>query len=206
MAWMAEAGPLDGVARREYVGAGGFEGDGGGFDGAAGRDGHVLREGIEIGGLPDGEDHGIGGDGAGLRFIKGRAERAGSVLDGKAGFDGEAGNGARAFDAHRAPAALEVDALVAGVGDVVRIGGQFGFPTQGKPCSRTPRRGAWRKSPRRRRRRRRPRPRRGPKTPGRDRRARRAGTPRPTARRAAPRLQWRVLRLRLVPGARRNAL
>ena len=88
------------VARREYVGAGGFKGDGGGFDGAAGRDGHVLRKGIEIGGLPDGEDHGIGGDGAGLRFIKRRAERAGSVLDGKAGFDGEAGNGVRAFDAH----------------------------------------------------------------------------------------------------------
>lgn len=61
-----------GVARREYVGAGGFEGEGGGFDGTAGRDGHVLREGIEIGSLPDGEDHGIGGDGAGLRLIKGR--------------------------------------------------------------------------------------------------------------------------------------
>ena len=120
-----------GVARREYVGAGGFEGDDGGFDGTAGRDGHVFREGIEIGGLPDGEDHGIGGDGAGLRLIKGRAERAGSVLDGKAGFDGEAGNGVRAFDAYRAPAALKIDALVAGVGDIVRIGGQFGFGLKG---------------------------------------------------------------------------
>ena len=66
-----------------------------------------------------------------MRLIKGRAERAGSVLDGKAGFDGEAGNGVRAFDAHRAPAALEVDALVAGVGDIVRIGGQFGFGLKG---------------------------------------------------------------------------
>lgn len=120
-----------GVARREYVGAGGFEGEGGGFDGTAGRDGHVLREGIEIGGLPDGENHGIGGDGAGLRLIKGRAERAGSVFDGKAGFDGEAGNGVRAFDAYRAPAALKIDALVAGVGDIVRIGGQFGFGLKG---------------------------------------------------------------------------
>ena len=120
---MAEGRAAGGVARREYVGAGGFEGDDGGFDGTAGRDGHVLREGIEIGGLPDGEDHGIGGDGAGLRLIKGRAERAGSVLDGKAGFDGEAGNGVRAFDAHRAPAALKIDALVAGVGDIVRIAG-----------------------------------------------------------------------------------
>ena len=90
-----------------------------------------FRKGIEIGGLSYGEDHGIGGDGAGLRFIKRRAERAGSVLDGKAGFDGEAGNGVRAFDAHWAPAALEIDALVAGVGDIVRIGWQFGFGLKG---------------------------------------------------------------------------
>ena len=124
MAWMAEAGPL---AASPAANTSGREVS----KVKAGRDGHVLREGIEIGGLPDGENHGIGGDGAGLRLIKGRAERAGSVFDGKAGFDGEAGNGVRAFDAYRAPAALKIDALVAGVGDIVRIGGQFGFGLKG---------------------------------------------------------------------------